>query len=493
MAVAVRGASPGAGHPGAVAAATSAGRSDAAAGPRPSPRPRAETIAVIGDVHGNLPALRAVLSDIDRRGIRRVWCVGDLVGFGASPQEVIDLLRERGAQCLLGNIDEKTLEVGPRRPARDPAKRTRQQTLHWTYRRLLPSGREYLRSLPREIRLELGGRKLLLVHGSPESIDEYIQEETSEGRLRELARAGGADVIVAGHAHEPLVKRVDGALFVNTGSVGRPEAGGGRSCYALLTVGPRSVRARHIRPRYDIAAAVEAVRAAGLPETYATMILTGRKFQDALRMETEAAVRGLAPEAVLRRAHALARRCRHQRNHALHVTRLALGILDPLAGSLRLGGRERLLLECAGILHDIGWAHGQKGHHKESMRMILAAPDLGLSGRERAVVANVARYHRRALPAPRHDEYRRLAAADRKLVRMLGGILRLADGLDRRHRGCVQGVTCRREGRRLVVACRAAGPALPEREAAEEKKDLLAAAIGGPVVLEWPGRELTRP
>ena len=444
------------------------------------------TLAIIGDVHANLQALQAVLADIDRRGIRHVWCVGDLVGFGASPQEAVDLLRERGVVSILGNIDEKTLEVGPKREARDPAKREKQQTLHWTYRRLRPECREYLRSLPREMRLKVGGRTILLVHGSPKSIDEYIQEGTDAARLRELAHMADADVIVAGHAHQPFVKRVGKTLFVNTGSVGRPEAGGDRSCYAILTVAPRSIRVRHVFPQYDMAAAVEAIRAAGLPATYGRMIVTGRKFEDARRLEVEDPSHGLAADAVLRAVHALARRCRYEQRHSLHVTKLALGLFDQLREVHHLGDRPRLLLESAGVLHDIGWARGQKGHHKESMRMILAARGLGLSGREQAVVANVARYHRRALPEAGHAEYRRLCEEDRKLVHVLGGLLRLGDGLDCQHLSRVRSIECRPDGAKLVLACRTSGSAGPERQTAEEKKDLLEAALGLPVAMERP-------
>ncbi len=438
-------------------------------------------------MHANLQALQAVLADVERRGVDEVWNVGDLVGFGGSPREVLDLLRQKGVRSILGNLDEKTMELGPQTEDPRSPHYVKHRTFHWTYAQLRPEDREYLRSLPREARLEVLGRRILLVHGSPESIDEYIQPGTPEERLRELAGRYPADVIVAGHAHQPFVHKVGGTLFVNTGSVGRPEGAGGRACYALLTVKPEAIRARHVECPYDLPGALDAISRAGLPGEYARMIATGRKFDE---VAAEAARRparrsGRAPDFVLRRVRQLAGVYRCEARHARHVTRLALGLFDQLAGVHGLGGRERLLLESAGLLHDIGWARGRRGHHKESMRMILAASDLGLTKGEQAVVANVARYHRRALPAGRHANYRRLNEGDRATVRLLGGLLRLADGLDCRHRGVVRSVEARATPRRLNLAIHAAREAEAEKRAARGKADLLEQALGRKVLFRW--------
>jgi putative phosphoesterase len=449
----------------------------AAAGRTRSTQESERTLALIGDVHANLQALEAVLADIDRRGIRRIFNVGDLVGFGASPQEVVDLLRKRGVESLLGNIDERVLIVGPSKQSRDPQKRLKQHTLHWTHRQLRPESRRYLRSLPRQIRVDVGGRRVLLVHGSPESIDEYLDENAEDSRLKEFSRTWKADAIVAGHSHRPMVKKVGGTLFVNTGSVGRPAAGGSRSCYAILTARGRSLEVRHVFPPYDMDAAVVAIRAEGLPETYARMIVTGCGFKDVGKAEEQAG-KDLPAKEVLRRVRAFARQCHYERGHCVCVTGLALSLFDQLRETHRLGERHRLLLECAGILHDVGLAKGPKAHHKESMRMILLARDLGLCKGEQEIVANIARYHRKTMPTARHDEYRRLASSDQKTVRTLAGLLKFADSLDRQHRRLVRAVQCRLTTRRLVVRCRASGDIGPEIQASQEKKDLLEKVLG---------------
>jgi exopolyphosphatase/guanosine-5'-triphosphate,3'-diphosphate pyrophosphatase len=172
-------------------------------------------------------------------------------------------------------------------------------------------------------------------------------------------------------------------------------------------------------------------------------------------------------------------------DHSRHVTGLALSMFDQISERFGLSGHDRLLLESASLLHDIGWSRGQAGHHKESMRMILAEADLGLSSGDQLVVATIARYHRRALPSLRHASYRRLTESDRQRVKILGGLLRLADGLDRQHLRHVRQVKLTLTERRLVVRCRTVGDATGEKAAAEHKSDLLAEAIARGVELDW--------
>ena len=428
------------------------------------------------------------MADIERRRVYEIWNVGDIVGFGGSPQEVIDLLRKTGVRSILGNSDQKTLEEGPKPEDPSSPDFVKHRTFHWTYSQLRPGSREYLRALPCEARLEVLGKRVLLVHGSPESINEYIRPGMPEERLRELAAKCMADVIVAGHAHKPFVHEVAGTLFVNTGSVGRPEGGGGSACYALLTITPETVRVRHIQLHYDLQGALDAIARAGLPQEYARMIATGRKFDEVVaagaagRPSRKA---GRSADFVLRRVRQLAAVYCCETRHARHVTRLALRLFDQLAGVHGLGGRERLLLESASLLHDIGWARGRRGHHKESMRMIQAAIGLGLTKREQAIVANVARYHRKAFPNKRHTGYRRLADADRALVCILGGLLRLADGLDCEHRCTVRTVDVRATPRRLSFIIHASTDAEPEKTASRQKSDLLAKTLGRKVILQW--------
>lgn len=148
----------------------------------------------------------------------------------------------------------------------------------------------------------------------------------------------------------------------------------------------------------------------------------------------------------MRAVRRFARACGYEHRHSRHVAMLSLQIFDRLAHTLgherddRFSGRERTLLEAAAILHDVGYLINYAAHHKHSYHMILNADLSGLSARETAVVANVARYHRRTTPKKKHRNFARLAEGDRELVRRLAGILRVADGLDRTHMQSVAGV-----------------------------------------------------
>jgi exopolyphosphatase/guanosine-5'-triphosphate,3'-diphosphate pyrophosphatase len=159
--------------------------------------------------------------------------------------------------------------------------------------------------------------------------------------------------------------------------------------------------------------------------------------------------------------------------HPVQVARLALALFDQLRPVHGLGDEERLLLRYAALLHDIGILSGPKGHHKRSQQIILRASGLPFRGRRRHMVALVARYHRKALPSMRHELYAALDRADRRRVRVLAGLLRVADGLDVSHRRAIRSLACRVTAGRIVVTCRVAGAAAAERERGQEKADLM--------------------
>jgi exopolyphosphatase/guanosine-5'-triphosphate,3'-diphosphate pyrophosphatase len=144
-----------------------------------------------------------------------------------------------------------------------------------------------------------------------------------------------------------------------------------------------------------------------------------------------------------RRVKEFAESCRYEAPHSLHVTRLALDIFDQLfpPGNEKTT-HERDLLEAAGVLHDIGYFINYTRHHKHSYHLIVHSHLVGFSPREIAIIANVARYHRRALPKKKHENFAALSKPDQKLMLKLSAILRLADGLDRSHSQRIKDVRC---------------------------------------------------
>jgi putative phosphoesterase len=238
--------------------------------------------ALIGDVHANLPALEAVLAHANERGVQETWHVGDFLGYGAFPDEVVQRLRHEAVVSIVGNYDLKVLKFKKKRDKWRESKRPEKWlAFKWAYENLSKKSRVYLRSLPQEMRLEVAGKHILLTHGSPASNEEHLTPDTPQERLQELARMADADVIVCGHSHLPFTRQVDGVWFINTGSVGRPDDGDPRAAYAILQLDPEPFQVRHYRIEYDVARAVAAIRKHELPEAFAQMLLQGRNL-DAL-------------------------------------------------------------------------------------------------------------------------------------------------------------------------------------------------------------------
>ena len=231
-------------------------------------------IALISDIHGNLPALDAVLADVAKQKPDAVYCLGDLVGYGASPNEVTERIKAQGIPTIMGNYDDG---VGFDRDEcgcayRDPVdQELGDRSLAWTKGHTTPENKAFLRTLVKDLRFEADGRRLLLVHGSPRKINEYLFEDRPLSSFQRLAASSNADVIAFGHTHKPYQKSVDGVLFVNVGSVGKPKDLDWRACYVVLDAGEVSFH----RVSYDVATAAAAIRATQLPPEFAVDIETG--------------------------------------------------------------------------------------------------------------------------------------------------------------------------------------------------------------------------
>jgi exopolyphosphatase/guanosine-5'-triphosphate,3'-diphosphate pyrophosphatase len=178
-------------------------------------------------------------------------------------------------------------------------------------------------------------------------------------------------------------------------------------------------------------------------------------------------------EAVLE----LARSCHFDEGHSRQVARLSLIIFDSLAEHFRLGRRERQLLEAAALLHDIGYFISYAGHHKHSYHLIRHADLFAFTPRERELIANIARYHRKALPKGKHLPFARLSEQDQLTVRRLGGILRLSDGLDRSRSGTVLGLEIKLSEKGFLVRLAGPGDLSVELYGAKGKGDLFEAAF----------------
>ena len=192
-------------------------------------------------------------------------------------------------------------------------------------------------------------------------------------------------------------------------------------------------------------------------------------------------------QQVLASAEALGHKHRFDRDHGRHVAMLAVRLFDQLQGDHGLTARERLLLQVAGLLHDIGLYVSLRGHHKHSQYLLAASQVFGLSDEETAIVANIARYHRRGTPQPSHLPYVALDRRDRLIVNKLSSILRVANALDAEHLQKVQDVTILRRDRTWVLEITGTGDLTMEQLAATARADMFADTFGREVVVRQTG------
>jgi putative phosphoesterase len=233
-------------------------------------------VAVITDIHANLPALQAALARIDELGIDEIYCGGDLVGYGPHPNEVVALIAEREIPAIYGNYDHAI--------ARDEHdcgcayitphdREIGQESVEWTLEHTDQRSKDWMRELPFDLHFDVGETSVHLVHGSPRKVNEYLFEDKPGSLYERLAAAEHDDVLVFGHTHKPWVREYGGVLFVNCGSVGKPKDGDPRGAFAVLTAGSSGVDVRIERVGYDAESVATQVRDVGLPGEFADKLL----------------------------------------------------------------------------------------------------------------------------------------------------------------------------------------------------------------------------
>jgi diadenosine tetraphosphatase ApaH/serine/threonine PP2A family protein phosphatase len=240
-------------------------------------------IRVFGDIHGNLPALEAVFADIEARAITDLYCLGDLVGYGTFPNEVVALIRERDIPTLMGNYDQgvgnNSDDCGCAYKT-DIDRRRGELSIAWSNAHTSDENKTFLRALPAHIPVQVGDLRVLLVHGSPRKVNEYLFEDRPDDYFERIMNAAASDVLVCGHTHLPYHKVLaSGRHIINAGSVGKPKDHDPRAGYVRLSVSGRDVSVEFIRVPYDIERTARAIEATpengGMPHPYAQMLRDG--------------------------------------------------------------------------------------------------------------------------------------------------------------------------------------------------------------------------
>jgi putative phosphoesterase len=235
-----------------------------------------DRIAVITDIHGNLPALEATLEALDALGIEEIYCGGDLVGYGPHPNEVCALIAEREIATIYGNDDYaigRDLEDCGCAYVTQHDRELGKRSVAWTLQNTEQQWKDWMRELPFDLHFSLGDQDVHLVHGSPRKVNEYLFEDKPASLYERLARAESDQVVVFGHTHKPWIHTYGGVLFVNCGSVGKPKDGDPRGAFAILQAKGTEVQASIQRVPYDAKAVAREVEAAGLPSEYAQKLV----------------------------------------------------------------------------------------------------------------------------------------------------------------------------------------------------------------------------
>ena len=237
-------------------------------------------LAIFGDIHANLPALEAVLADIDARNLDNLYGLGDLVGYGVWPNEVITAVRQRNIPTIMGNYDQ-----GVGQDSDDcgcayktpEAQALGERSIAWSNVHTSAENKAYLRELVAQIPLQVGDLKVVLVHGSPRKVNEYLYEDRPEASLERLLDMVEADVLVCGHTHLPYHRVLgSGRHVVNAGSVGKPKDNNPQACYLVLTGEGKDLSVEFIRVPYDVEKAAQAIEATEMPHEFADMLRQGR-------------------------------------------------------------------------------------------------------------------------------------------------------------------------------------------------------------------------
>ncbi len=244
--------------------------------------------ALIADIHANLPALEAVLEDIDQRTPPPlIYHLGDLVGYAPWPNEVVELLQQRGITGVAGNYDSTVATDHDHCGCKyeDPRQEELSHVSYaWTRQHTRVDVKRWLSALPFRLDIQTTGGhapgpRLILVHGTPTLNTVYWTADRSDAFCLKMATAAGAasgDVLAFGHTHKPWHRVVEGIHFVNCGSVGRPKDGNWKAGYVLVDFqGSDGPHVEFVRCSYDVLNAMEKIQQSDLPDEFATFLQRG--------------------------------------------------------------------------------------------------------------------------------------------------------------------------------------------------------------------------
>ena len=238
-----------------------------------------KTILLIGDIHANYPALKAIDSYIQPERFDQIINTGDSTVYCTFPNETIKWFRERNNTIsILGNTDRSILRILKGKKLKKPKKQEKKLMYFWTSKTLVHENILFLKSLPLQTNLAINDIRIGVFHGTIRDPDEQLFPSSPKSRFRNLAKNSPYQIQVMGNSHVPYYKIINGVHFINPGSVGRMFDGDPRASFAVLKLSSDKIDVLHFRIPYPVGDVIKSLRKHRMPDIYVKMYLAGKKL-----------------------------------------------------------------------------------------------------------------------------------------------------------------------------------------------------------------------
>lgn len=235
-------------------------------------------IAILGDIHGNIEALKGAYNAAVSSNVEKIYHLGDLGGYVPFVNEVVDFLIEHRIEGVQGNYDDAVANDKRHCGCRyeDPLQaEMAHMSFEWTKRHTTRKSKDYMKGLPFEISFSVYDKKVKIFHATPIKNNLYWHNDRDDDFFLLMAKKAEADIMIYGHTHIPYRKNIGNKVFINAGSVGKPKDGDTRTCVCIVDITPDDVKSEFIRIPYDIEKVASAIVESGLPPYFADRLREG--------------------------------------------------------------------------------------------------------------------------------------------------------------------------------------------------------------------------
>ncbi|MGI8384831.1 metallophosphoesterase family protein [Robertmurraya sp. P23] len=235
-------------------------------------------LAFISDIHGSAIALDAVLQDIQKNNVDKVFVLGDICYRGPEPQRALDLVRALDCNVIKGNADEWVVRGVQQGEVPDHVLELMNKERDWIVSQLSDESIDYLRKLPTQLNLEVEGIRIQAFHATPDSLFEVVPPSASDETILEKLVTMEADLYIYAHIHKPYIRFINGKCIVNIGSVGLPFDGVNKASYSIIEINEGSIQTSNVRVSYDVHKVVEQYKNVEYPnaEMMSNVVLQGK-------------------------------------------------------------------------------------------------------------------------------------------------------------------------------------------------------------------------